>query len=185
MKPSEAQHILSRLYTDQAYRNAFLAGKDAFYRLHQISDAGTITFLNALKPEQLAFFAKGLHAKKYHEVIHQIPCTAFLLKDRVGKLFSAFSQTPRAYGIHKHHEEALAFIGFIRQEETMSAELRATLKFEEVLIRNFLYPKAWRICLLNYDAPAFLRSLQSGENPVLQQKCLLVIFKKGRVFKML
>ncbi len=185
MKPSEAQYILSRLYTDQAYRKAFLAGKEAFYQTHRISDPRTITFLNALKPEQLEFFAKGLYAKKYHEVMHQIPGTAYLLKNKIGELFRDFSQTPRTYGIHKHHEEALAFLDVIRQDPTISAEAKTILEFEAVLIRNFLHPKAWRMCLLSYDAPAFLRSLQAGEQPVLQKKRLLVIFKKGRVFKVL
>lgn len=185
MKTSEAQHILSRLYTDQVYRKAFLAGKESFYQVHQISDPETIAFLNALKPEQLEFFAKGLYAKKYHEVMHQIPGTAYLLKNRIGELFRDFSQKPRTYGIHKHHEEAQAFIGFIRHEKMISTEVKTMLEFEDVLIRNFLHPKAWRICLLSHDAPAFLRSLQAGEKPILQKKRLLVIFKKGRVFKML
>ncbi len=185
MKPSETQHILSRLYTDQAYRKAFLAGKEAFYQAHQISDPETITFLNALKAEQLEFFAKGLYAKKYHEVMHQLPGTAYLLKSRIGELFRDFSQTPRSYGVHRHHEEALAFMSVIRQDSTISAEAKTILEFEAVLIRNFLHPKTWRMCLLSYDAPAFLRSLQAGEQPILQKKRLLVIFKKGRVFKML
>lgn len=182
MNASESQHILSRLYTDQAYRKAFLAGKDAFYETYQITDPGTIAFLNALKAEQLEFFAKGLYAKKYHETIHQIPGTAFLLKDRIGKLFSTFSQTPRTYGIHKHHEEALAFIDFIRNEKTISPEARAILKFEEAVLRNFAQPKAWRMCLLSYDVPSFLRSLQAGGKPVLQKKRLLIVFRKGRLF---
>jgi len=185
MKASEAQHILSRLYTDQAYRKAFLAGKDAFYEMQQITDPEIRAFLNALKTEQLEFFAKGLYAKKYHEAMHQIPGTAFLLKDRIGKLFSAFSQAPRTYGTHKHHEEALAFIAFIRNEKTISPEARAILKFEEVLLLNFIQPKAWRICLLHYDAPSFLRSLQGREQAILHKKRLLVVFRKGRLFKII
>lgn len=184
MKLSEAQQILSRLYTDQAYRKAFLAGKEAFCQAQQINDPETIAFLNALKPEQLEFFAKGLYAKKYHEAMHQIPGTAYLLKSRISDLFRDFSKEPRTYGIHKHSEEALAFIGFIKKEQGISPEVKSMMAFEEILIRNFLQPKTWRICRLNYNIPAFLRSLQAGEKPVLQKKRFLIIFRKGKVFKM-
>lgn len=183
MTAEQSQQILSRLYTDRDYRRSFLAGKDDFYKVQKIADPEIIAFLNALKVEQLEFFAKGLYAKKYHEVIHQIPGTLCLLKDRLGKLFRDFSETPRTFGVHKHHEEALAFIGFVKKEKEISAEERCILEFEESLIRNFLYPKAWHICLLRYDAPRFLRSLQAGEDPVLQKKRRLILFRKGRVFK--
>lgn len=184
MKPSEAQQILSKLYTDQVYRKAFMAGKEAFYQEQQISDPETIAYLNALKPEQLEFFAKGLYAKKYHEVMRQMPGTAHLLKNRMGELFRDFSKEPRSYGVHKHHEEALAFMDFIRREEPVSAGIRAVLKFEEVLVRNFINPTTWRICYLSYDAPAFLRSLHAGEKPMLQKKCLLIVFRKGKIVRM-
>jgi hypothetical protein len=182
VKASESQPILSRLYTDQAYRQAFLAGKEAFYKTYEISDPESIAFLNALKPEQLEFFAKGLYAKKYHEVIHQIPGTVFLLKDKIGGLFREFSQTPQTYGIHKHHEEAVAFLQFIRKDQSLSPFIQTILKFEETLISNFTTPKKWKFLFLKFNPVTFLKELSSGQASVIKKRTVIV-FKNGKICK--
>lgn len=182
MNASESQQILSRLYTDQAYRQAFLAGKDAFYQSYEINDPESIAFLNALKPEQLEFFAKGLYAKKYHEVMHQIPGTVFLLKDKIGGLFREFSQIPRTYGVHKHHEEAVAFLQFIGREQSLSPFIQTILKFEETLISNFITPKTWKFLFLKFNPITFLKDLPSGQAPVIKKRTIIV-FKNGKIYK--
>lgn len=182
MNASESQHILSRLYTDQVYRQAFLAGKDGFYKTYGISDPESIAFLNAVKPEQLEFFAKGLYAKKYHEVMHQIPGTVFLLKDKIGKLFREFSQTPGIYGVHRHHEEALAFLQFIGKDQSLSPFIQTILKFEETLISNFISPKRWRVLFLKFNPVSFLKALPSGQAAVIKKRTWIV-FKNGKIYK--
>jgi hypothetical protein len=181
MNASESQHILSRLYTDQVYRQAFLAGKDAFYKTYGISDPESIAFLNALKPEQLEFFAKGLYAKKYHEVMHQIPGTVFLLKDKLGALFREFSQTPVTYGVHRHHEEALAFLKFIEKDSSHSPLVKTILKFEKALITNFISPKNWKILIVKFNPVLFLKELQLQGHPVIKKKLTLIIFRNGKI----
>lgn len=183
MNASELQHILSRLYTDAAYRSDFLNGKEAFYKLYAIQSPETIAFLDALKPKQLEFFSKGLHSKKYHEVLRIIPGTSFLLKKEIGALFKEFTKIPQNYGVHKHHEETLAFIQYIRNNRNPDVELRDVLKFEEVLILNFINPKKWRISVFKYDVLEFLRALQAGQNPAIRKKRSLAIFKSGKLMR--
>ncbi len=182
MKASESQQILSRLYTDQAYRQAFLAGKEVFYKTYEIKDPESIAFLNALKPEQLEFFAKGLYAKKYHEVIHQIPGTVFLLKERIGAMFREFSQSPQTYSVHKHHEEALAFLQFIEKNQSLSPFIQTILKFEGTLISNFIAPKKWKFLFLKFNPVIFLKELPSDQAPVIKKRTIIV-FKNGKIYK--
>lgn len=183
MTPSESQQLLSRLYTDRAYREEFLAGKEAFYKNQEISDTETLLFLDALKPEQIAFFAKGLYAKRYHEVVHLMPGTVWLLKESIGPLFRKFSEVPQKYGIHKHHEEALAFLQFIRKEQEYSTAMKAISRFEEILIANFVSPKKWKLVYFPVNPLAFLRQLQLGEPPLIKKMVTLIVFKHGKIYK--
>ena len=185
MNPQMSQQILSRLYTDEVYRNQFLRGKEKFYDTHQITDPDAIAFLDAIKPRQLEFFTKGLYAKRYHEVLHLMPGTAHLMKDSIGKLFRQFSQTPVHYGVHRHHEETLAFMDFIKSRKCASPEAEAVLKFERTVIRNFLKPKAWRLCRLDYNVPGFLTGLHTGNIAPIQNKRQVVLFKNGKLVKVI
>lgn len=183
MTPSESQQLLSRLYTDRAYREEFLAGKEAFYKNQQITDPETLLFLNALKPEQIAFFSKGLYTKRYHEVLRLIPGTAWLLNERIGPLFRRFSEVPQKYGIHKHHEEALAFLQFIRIDQKHSTWMKAIFKFEETLIANFVSPKKWKFVCFSINPVLFLKQLQLGESPHVKKTFTLIVFKQGKIYK--
>jgi hypothetical protein len=183
MNAAESQQILSRLYTDAEYRNAFLLDKDGFYVAYQIKDPETVAFLNAIKPGQLEFFTKGLYSKKYHEVLRIISGTACLLKPKIGALFNEFSKTPATYGLHKHHEETLAFITFIRKNGSLTAALKDMLKFEEIRILNFLRPQPWSVSAFSYDLPEFLGALHDGQDPVMKKKKEFIIFKNGRIIK--
>lgn len=179
MTPEQSQHILSRLYTDDDYRRGFLAGKDDFYKAQQITDPEIIAFLNALKAEQLEFFAKGLYAKRYHEVRKIIPATVYFLKEETGSLFKEFSKSPVSYGVHKHHEETLAFLAFVREARKDDGLLQEIIKFEALGVLNFIRPITWRLRVFSYNVTDIAASIRAEEKPEVKKQFTALLFKKG------
>lgn len=180
MSIEDKQTIVSRLYTDETYLNRFLASKECFFAEEQICDVETRSFLDALKPEQLRFFANNLRAKHYHETLRLIPLTHYVLEKDIKDRFREFSLNPGKYGIHRTHEEALAFLTFLQQSASQSTLLQSVLRFESAMIQHFLHPVAYKPVLFRYNVFDMLVALRLGNTPSVRKGFTLLIFRKDK-----
>lgn len=180
MSIKDKQIIVSRLYTDESYLNRFLASKERFFAEEQICDVETRSFLGALKPEQLRFFANNLRAKHYHETLRLIPLTHYVLEKDIKDRFREFSLNPRKYGIHRTHEEALAFLIFLQQSASHNTLLQSVLRFESATIQHFLHPATCKPVLFRYNVLDMSVALHLGNKPSVKKGLTLLIFRKDK-----
>lgn len=186
MEAALIQQILNRLYTDTNYRENFLLGKEQFYAMYGITSAETIHFLNALPAEQLLFFSKSLDLKRFHTVKQLLPLTIKITGNRTKELFNTYSQQYMPVGIHKHHDDALHFLSFI--EEDSKEELQKNLfmseavKYERILLENFLTKKKFRITFHKYHFGLLYRTFLDKQY-VPERKNSLIVWRNSKIRK--
>lgn len=184
MQADLAQTILSRLYTDAKFRSEFVKDKAGFCKNNNLVSEEEIRFINSLSADQIVFFAEGLRSKRLHEVKSLIPATSRLLGKRMNEQFGIYAADKTPTGIHKHHDDAIRFGNFLFQTESDSF-LKSVLKFELKRIQNFLSAKTVSISVHPYnfgnDYPALLK------NPSYQakKKFTIILWKQGRIFKII
>lgn len=180
MKAEIIQSILSRLYSDTNYLMRFVNNRQLFYFEEQIRDRSLIGFLDKLNTNQLLFFAKTLNAKRYHEIKRLLPLTAHFLGMDMAVAFREFSSKPAVYGIHQHHEEALAFLEYLRMKLRRNHLIREVMRFERQLISQFLSPPVFRLCLFRYPVIEMWHALNAGFVTSGNRGFNVVIFRRGK-----
>lgn len=180
MQPELAQQLLNRLYTDEHFLSEFLADRQQFYSTYGFTQE-TISFLDVLSSKQLSFYAHSLKAKRYQLVKQQIPAISKIMKGTLDQHWRSYAGTYVPEGIHKHHDDALHFLGFIEQQN-LDDFIRALIKFERLLIVHFLESSKTTLSFHTYDFTAEYQQILKKENYIIPRKKRTVIFwRKGRV----
>src|SRR5713101_2259209 len=119
------QTVLTRLYTDRAFREAFFADAVATCTHSALSEAERLQ-LATLDRRQVERYARSLQRKRLHLVRALLPATANTLSEQFAPLFLAYCDTqPSAL---EHVEEAIAFTTFLS-----SARLTAPAYIDDLL----------------------------------------------------
>ncbi len=173
---------------DESFRKSFFADRALFYRVNKITTAETIQFLDALKQEQVDFFAHGLLSKRFHAISKLLPATAYVLGEEFHKLFHVFARQFTPGGTHIHHADALAFCLFLQKEipqtHVQTTFRFAILKFEKDQLKKFMSSKRWSISRYAYNPLEFQRVLLAGQKPEFPARAATVIlWKKNAIWK--
>lgn len=147
MHTLEIQNILNELYTVKGNRELFKSNRIAFLEAHRGINKKTIEFINELKSDQIEFFANGLLAKRRHAVIDLMPVTYNHLKENFNNLFNNFSENFLPLGIHKHHEDGIAFCDYLLKNELYrnNHKLRDAIRWDRYKMLNFIEPGSFRV----------------------------------------
>jgi hypothetical protein len=167
MALAEVQRALARLYTDAALPARFRADPRAVGTELGLT-AEEARQLGTLSVQQLRFFADTLRRKRLGEVRDLLPLTHRLLGQTFVALFWQFAPTYVPRGIHKHRDDALAFVRFL--EYTVgaaglspawalnlaryeAARLEAAEPARRWTMRQFRYPVASVVQALAHETP--------------------------------
>jgi hypothetical protein len=172
MALAEVQHALARLYTDAALPARFLADPLAVGTELGLTDEEARQ-LGTLSVQQIRFFAATLRRKRLGELRDLLPLTHRLLGQTFVALFWQFASTYVPRGIHKHRDDALAFVRFLEQTvgaaglrpawaldlvRYEAARLEAAETARRWTLRRFRYPVATVVQALAHEAtPPALR----------------------------
>ena len=185
MPLSEFQYYLNRLYTEEKFRRRFFGNKDSFYKSESFKYTETIEHLEALKQEQIEFFAAGLLAKRKHALKDLIPCTIFFLNSEHNIHFQEFSREFLPSGIHKHHQDALEYCYFIQNKLKPKKQFRSILNFEIECLNNFLNPRAFKFRLFRIHPLRLKHALKKDFVNSTGFSPTLILWKNGAIHKVI
>jgi hypothetical protein len=111
---AEVQAALARLYTDAAWREAFLAAPETTGGALGL-DPAEARALAAQPAPRLRFVADSLRRKRLNEVVKLLPSAHRALGPRFAALFWQFADGYLPRGPHRHRADARAFAAFVAQ----------------------------------------------------------------------
>ena len=181
MHLEKTQHLLALICTDAVSRELFFNDPDRFFREHK-ADNPVKDFLTLLKRGQVEFFAKSLLAKRYHAVVPLLPGT----KRRTGNLFrewfAEYAGTFTPSGIHKHQEDAVAFIEWMLQKKKLQGREAELASFEKEQWQSFLFPERWKVRWYSLHPLRAQLQLSNG-NADLLPAFTIIIWRNGSIRK--
>lgn len=133
MSLQEQQTFLARLFTDEGLRRSFLQNPVSVGGDNGLEESDIAELQNIL-PEQLSFFADSLFYKRVQEVEKFLPLTVKVLSVDFIKLFREFSQTFTPRTVKKHLEDAIAFVGFLAEQDLENGWIKDLAGFEQAQI---------------------------------------------------
>lgn len=189
---TEPQGILSRLYTDVAFREDFITDKKLFYKKYTITSPEVIKFIEDIPVSQIVFFAQSLITKRMHEVKNLLPGTSLLMGKMINEFFVRYSESYVPNGIHKHHDDAKHFVTYLLKQKKISDQkesdyyLRTILSYELQRIKNFISPKRFLISFYRHDLMRVYPLLLKTKNlNVPAKKKTIILWKSSRIIKLL
>lgn len=156
MSLSEQQNLLARLYTDAEFRRAFLTAPEKIGAENDLSETETAE-IAAIMPEELEFFAESLFWKRLREVEKILPLSKKALGADLKVFFREFSKNFNPQSVKKHLADALAFTGFL-QNQNISGLARDAARFERAKLEFYGLEKRFVVCRLNHDVRQLYRA---------------------------
>ncbi len=129
MKVAELQELAAALYVSAAEREAWRADRAAVADAYGLDDAARGA-LEGLDDGALQFFARGLSAKRLHEIEGFLPLTSSTWRRPLRDAFPAFAHTHIPAGPKKHVADAIGFGRFLLDAAALPAIARDVLRFE-------------------------------------------------------
>lgn len=135
MELETTQALLARLYTDRAFREAFMANPESAtddYELNQreLKQMAELAAGPALQ------FSRSLVRKRFGQIASSLPATRRVLRKQFWDAFVAFAGRYNPKGIGRHLDDALEFSKFLDGEH-----------------RRQIDAPAWWSMILNYERP--------------------------------
>jgi hypothetical protein len=175
------QEILTRLYTDAAFRKDFFADRRRCCEENNLAYPGLVVLLDELNQDQVEYFAQGLLLKRMSAVKKIIPHTTCRLGNNFDRLFLEHGRKFVPGGIHLHHEDAVGFLDHLRSEpELQDEKLEDIIRYERALAWNFLHPKKWRFASFAFDIHKLFQS-RTAHEPLVRRRTF-ILWKEMRVF---
>lgn len=173
MSLQETQNFLSRIYTDEKFRRAFLAEPEKIGWQFGLSET-EISELAKILPEELNFFAESLFYKRLREAEKFLPLTKEGLEKDFEIYFREFAGRFNPVSIKKHYEDAVEFCKFLRKKSIEPKWARDATKFEQAALEFGADKKYFVFKLFDYD----LKTKQKRKN----FRCWLKIGNRRIVF---
>jgi hypothetical protein len=174
MALAEVQGALARLYTDAALPARFFADPVAVAPELGLSPEEARQ-LGTLQAEQIHFFADTLRRKRLGEVRALLPLTHRLLGRAFVALFWQIAPTYVPRGIHKHRDDALAFVAFLeraaRAEGVTPAWALDLARYEAAWLLVTEPTRRWTLRWFHYPVATVAQALARGAIlPALRQQ---------------
>jgi hypothetical protein len=168
MALAEVQGALARLYTDAALPARYFADPVAVAPELGLSPEEARQ-LGALSAHRVEFFADTLRRKRLGEVRALLPRTHRLLGRAFVALFWQFAPTYVPRGIHKHRDDALAFVRFLEQAARADGVTPAwaldLARYEAAWLQVAEPARRWTLRRFRYPVATAARALARGANP--------------------
>ena len=179
---SEQQNFLAKLYTDNKFREKFIAEPFKFGKVNNLSDL-EIAELKEILPDEIIAFADSLFYKRLREVEKLLPLTREVFGKKFESLFRAFIQDFNPQGIKKHLEDAIEFAKFLRTKELKFVWAKDIAKLEQSKLEFSRLNKKLIISKFDFD----VRGLHQRDVEMLRElekrKTIAIWFRIGKFHK--
>lgn len=176
MSLQKQQDFLARLFTDQSLRQNFLEDSITIAAENGLSES-EITDLQAVLPQEIAFFAESLFWKRLREVEKMLPLTKEFSSEDFAGLFREFSQNFNPQTIKKHLEDAIGFGNFLQTKE-ISELSKSLAKFEKTKLEFFGLGKQIAVCKLDFDIRNIHRRTINPQTEVFKKRTTIAVWLK-------
>ncbi len=146
----EQQTFLAKLYTDENFRENFIA-KPYIVGLEHKLDRSEISELEEILPDEIMAFADSLFYKRLREVEKHLPLAKQGLDEEFELHFREFAKTFNPLSVKKHLEDALEFAKYLESKNLYPTWLKDLVKLERAKLEFGGFGKRFILKKLDYD----------------------------------
>ena len=177
MELASVQALLARLYTDQAFREAFLDAPELASRPYHLKKSDVEKMVELAAGPAL-LFSEALIRKRFGQVVSFLPATRRIMRKQMWEAFLGFAGHYNPKGVGRHLFDAIEFTGFLLKDYRSLIDApgwwKLVSKYERTGLRALAAPFFFKIEFFRHDILRLYKSAGKPENEYIGAPQLVV-----------